>query len=307
MMRVTTMFLIMTRTRSGSFYGRARLLAVAALCFCFLPILASAADLHPPATVEAGQAFSIPVQGSGEATFYLVGPEHIVKRTVKLGGDLEIQSGEVSSAGRYQAILCDSSCTFASFQVNAAQPAHLSFFLHPSRVPVSTPNSIDATAFVFDRYFNLVLTPAVVDFRITPASGAGFSQRVPTHHGVAWMRTSSTAHEGRVQVTAVVGSVEEARVVQQVAAEACRLNVRAVPSGKMIALETDPVRDCSGNALPDGTVVSFTTIDSAGKSTVDTPIKKGIARTEISVHGRAHVSVACGVIEGNEIAVNGRL
>ncbi len=51
-------------------------------------------------------------------------------------------------------------------------------------------------------------------------------------------------------------------------------------SGNTVTLETDPVRDCSGNALPDGTVVSFTKIDKAGKSTVDTPIKKGVARMQ---------------------------
>jgi hypothetical protein len=191
--------------------------------------------------------------------------------------------------------------------VKAAQPAHLSFFLHPSRVPVSTPGSIDATAFVFDRYFNLVLTPAAVDFQITPASGAGFSRQVSTRHGAAWMRMDSTPHEGRVQVTAVLGNVEEARVIQQVAAEACALRMKAVTSGDMVTLETEPVRDCSGNALPDGTVVSFTKIDKAGKSTVDTPIKKGIARVQFSVRGPAQISVACGVVLGNEVALGGKL
>jgi hypothetical protein len=273
---------------------------------CLSPSLANAAELHLPAAVDAGQAFSVPVQGSGEATFYLIGPDHVVKRTVKLGGDLQIQSSDVRTAGRYQAVLCDSGCASSTFEVRAAQPAHLSFFLHPSRVPVHTPNSIDATAFVFDQYFNLILTPVAVDFRITPASGAGFSRRVSTRGGVAWMRTDSTPHEGRVQVTAVAGNVQEARVVQQVATEACALRVRAVANGNMVTLETDPVRDCSGNALPDGTVVSFTKVDSAGKSTVDTPIKKGIARIQLSVHGRAQISVACGVVEGNEVALNGK-
>jgi hypothetical protein len=295
----------MKRTTRSDF-GLCKCLAGLAL-WCVLPGRASAADLHLPATVEAGQAFSVPLQGSGEATFYLMGPDHVVKRTVKLGSDLQIQSSDVRSAGRYQLILCDSACNSAAFEVKPAPPAHLSFFLHPSRVPVHTPNSIDATAFVFDQYFNLVLTPAAVDFRITPASGAGFSRRVPTRRGVAWMRMDSTPHEGRVQVTAVSGNVQEARVVQQVAAEACALRVKAMPSGNMVTLETDPVRDCSGNALPDGTVVSFTEIDREGKSTVDTPIKKGVARIQLRVHGRAQISVACGVVEGNEVAFHGKL
>src|SRR5580658_2365309 len=268
---------------------------------------AGAVELRVPATLEAGQSFSIPAEGTGQATFYLLGPNHVVKRRVTLGSDLAIQSSDVRAAGRYRAILCSSSCTSAVFQVEAAKPAHLSFFLRPSRVPVSTPGSIDATAFAFDQYFNLVLTPAAVDFRITPQSGAGFSRRASTRDGVAWIRMDSTPHEGRVEVTAVAGKVEEARVIQQVAAEACGLRMKAVASGNDVTLETDPVRDCSGNALPDGTVVSFTKVDEAGKSTVDTPIKKGIARVHFSVHGRAQVSVACGVVLGNEVALNGKL
>ncbi len=268
---------------------------------------ASAAELQVPATAEAGQTFSIRLQGSGQATLYLVGPDVVVKRGVNLGSDLQIQSSDVRTAGFYRVIVCESSsaCSSATFEVKAAQPAHLSFFLHPSRVPVSFPDSIDATAFVFDQYYNLVLTPSTVDFRITPASGAGFSRQVSARNGVAWMRMGSSPHEGPVEVTAAFGKVEEARVIQQVAAEACELRMKVVTSGKTVTLETDPVRDCSGNAVPDGTVVSFTKIDRAGKSTVDTPIKKDVARAQFSVEGPARISVACGVVSGNEIAVYG--
>jgi hypothetical protein len=302
----------MKRTLGSKFELCKSMARTALLCMlplCVLPVRASAAELHVPAIVEAGHGFSIPVADSGQASFYLVGPDHVVKRTVNLASSLQIQPSDVRAAGHYQVILCDSSspCTSATFEVKAAAPAHLSFFLHPSRVPVSTPGSIDATAFVFDQYFNLVLTPAAVDFRITPASGAGFSRQASARDGVAWMHMDSTPHEGRVQVTAALGGVEEARVIQQVAAEACGLRMKAVASGNSVTLETDPVRDCSGNALPDGTVVSFTKIDKAGKSTVDTPIKKGIARVQLSVQGPAQVSVACGVVLGNEVALNGKL
>src|SRR5258708_6310161 len=82
------------------------LMGVALLCI--LPGWANAAELHVPTTVQAGEAFSIPVgsgqAGSGQATFYLVGPDHVVKRTVSLGSDLQIQSNDVRAAGRYQAI-----------------------------------------------------------------------------------------------------------------------------------------------------------------------------------------------------------
>ena len=272
---------------------------------------ARAAELHVPATVEAGQGTSISVGGSGQGTFYLLGPDDVIKRAVGLGSELQIQASEVRTAGSYRAILCDSSsCTAATFEVKAAPPAHLSFFLHPSRVPVSFPDSIDATAFVFDRYFNLVLSPTTVDFRIAPAGGGDFLGSSSTRYGTAWLRMGSTAHEGPIQVTAGLvngsGKVEEARVIQQVAAEACHLSVKAVISGNIVTLETEPVRDCSGNALPDGTVVSFTKIDKAGKSTVDTPIRKGVARTQFSVNGPAQISVACGVMLGNEIAISGK-
>ena len=287
----------------------------ALLLACVLTAAAAASELHAPATVEAGHGFSIPLDGSGQATLYLIGPDHVVKRSVNLGGNLQIEDSDVRSAGRYQMILCDGSCTSAIFEVRAASPAHLSFFLHPSRVPVSTPNSIDATAFVFDRFFNLVLTPTPVDFRITPADGAGFSRQNSTRDGVTWLRMDSTPREGRVQVTAglsggagsnAAGNVEEARVIQQVAAEACGLRMKVEQKGNTVTLETDPVRDCSGNALPDGTIVSFIKVDQAGRSTVDTPIKKGIARTQFSVTGPARISIACGVVLGNEVAIGGK-
>ena len=271
------------------------------------PLLASDAGPHVPAIVEAGKGFSVPLDGSGGATLYLIGPDHVIKRNVTLGGILQVQSSDVRAAGRYELIICGSTCESSAFDVQAAEPAHLSFFLHPSRVPVSSPGSIDATAFVFDQNFNLVLAPSTVDFKINPASGQGFTRQGSTQRGVTWMRMDSTPHEGRVQVTAVLGKAQEARVIQQVASDACQLRMKAIPNGNSLTLETDPVRDCSGNALPDGTIVSFTTVDKAGKSTVDTPIKKGVARVVLSVHGPAQISVACGVVLGNEIAVNGKL
>jgi hypothetical protein len=278
---------------------------------CFFTACAYAAELRVPATVPAGQAFSISAEGSGHATFYLVGPESVVKRDVTLGSELQIQASEVRAAGPYRAIVCDSSCTSTTFEVKAAEPAHLSFFLHPSRVPVSSRGSIDASAFVFDQYFNLVLRPTEIDFRITPVNGPGASQKAFTKNGVTWMHLDSTAHEGSVRVTAAFadkpGKVEEVRAIQQVAAEACGLRMKTTASGDKVTVETDPVRDCSGNTLPDGTVVSFTMLDKSGKSTVDTPIKKGIARTQFSVNGPAQISVACGVVLGNDVSINGKL
>jgi len=268
---------------------------------------AAAADLRLPETVEAGRGFSISADGSGKATLYLIGPDHVLKHTVTLGGDLQIQPADVHTAGRYQAIVCQGSCTSSFFEVKASQPAHLSFFLHPSRVPVSLPDSIDATVFVFDQYFNSVLTPTTVDFQIAPAEGARVSRRESTQHGIAWVHMNSSSREGQVHVTAAVGKVDETRVIQQVAAEACGVRMNAVESGNVVTIRTDLVRDCSGNALPDGTIVSFTMMDRDGKSTVDTPIKKGIAQTRFSISGPARITVACGVVLGNEVLLKGKL
>jgi hypothetical protein len=273
----------------------------------FMAALANAADLHPPAQVTAGSAFSIPSNGSGEATFYLIGPSRVLKRKVELGNAIAVDADDVQTSGRYLAIACGSDgCSSASFYVMAADPDRLSFLLHPSRVPVSRGDAINATAFVFDKFRNLVLKPATVDFHVTPKTGAPFTKTVKSDRGVAWMRMASTPKEGPVKVTARVSSAAEPRIIQQVASDACNLRIKATRTSKGVLVETDPVRDCSGNAVPDGTVVSFTVIDSNGKTTVDAPLKKGIARTELPLTGGARISVASGVVIGNEVTVGGR-
>lgn len=270
--------------------------------------LAAAATLHAPSTVTAGQSFKIQTEGSGDATFYLLGPSVAFKQSIQLGSDVNIAGEKVTSAGNYVAIACaGDDCAKTAIEVRAGEPARLSFFLHPSRVPVSTPNAIDATAFVFDRYYNPVLDATKVDFQIAPAAAAAYSQAVSSQRGVAWMRMGSSGKGGPVRITAAIGERNEPRVIQQVAAEACGLRIKAASDKKGLNLETDPVRDCSGNPLPDGTVVTFTALDSAGKTTVDAPIKQGVARTRLMVKGRARVSVACGVVLGNELSIAGNM
>jgi hypothetical protein len=65
------------------------------------------------------------------------------------------------------------------------------------------------------------------------------------------------------------------------------------------------VHDCSGNPVPDGTVVSFTESDDGGKTTVDVPVKRGVAKVEIPIVGQAKITVASGVVIGNELEVAG--
>jgi hypothetical protein len=63
------------------------------------------------------------------------------------------------------------------------------------------------------------------------------------------------------------------------------------------------VHDCSGNVLHDGTIVTFTATGPEGRDTVDAPIKQGIARAQMDSSGATTISVASGVVMGNEIRV----
>lgn len=285
------------------------MLRLTTYCVSLLALaLAAYGELHPPAQVTAGNGFAISSTGQGDATFYLIGPGHVAKRQVKLGQAIAVDPTEVKKAGRYLAIACGSGgCSSAALYVMAAEPDKISFLLHPSRVPVKASDAINATAFVFDKFHNLVLTPVTVNFKVIPKTGPSFSRPVKATHGAAWMRMASTPKEGPVKVIAEVAKASEPRIIQQVASDACNLRIKASRTAKGVLVETDPVRDCSGNAVPDGTIVSFTEIDAQGKTTVDAPIKKGIARTELPVSGSAKISVASGVVMGNEISLGGGL
>jgi hypothetical protein len=46
-------------------------------------------------------------------------------------------------------------------------------------------------------------------------------------------------------------------------------------------------------------------MDAAGKGTVDVPIKRGIAKVELPIQGQAKITVASGVVTGNELEVAG--
>jgi hypothetical protein len=270
-----------------------------------LALLVQATELRPPAQPTAGAAFTIAASGGGEGTFYLIGPAHVSKRKVNVGGEISVQGDEVEQAGRYTAVLCADQCSAVNFFVRPAQASRLSLLVHPSRVPVAAANAISAVAFVFDRFHNLVLSPQKVDFKVIPPEGVSISQSKTTANGVAWIRITSARKGGPARVGASIGDVAEMRVVQQVASEACNLRIKAVAEAKGIAVETDPVRDCSGNFVPDGTVVSFTKTDASGKMTVDAPIKRGVARVEMAVSGPARISVASGVVNGNELSLGG--
>ena len=267
---------------------------------------AGAADLHPPTQATAGNAISILSGGSGKATFYLIGPASVIKRQVEAGSDISVEGDDLQNAGRYIAILCGSDgCGSSPFFVNPAAPNRLSLQVHPSRVPVGSVNGISTVAFVFDNFHNLVLQSPPVKFSILPQDGKEVSADRPVENAVAWVRLTSARKRGTTKIGAAIGHANEIRVVQQVAAEACNLRIHATRDQHGFLIETDPVRDCSGNPVPDGTVVSFTMSDSAGKTTVDVPIKRGVAKIAMPITGRARISAASGVVTGNELEIGG--
>jgi hypothetical protein len=97
------------------------------------------------------------------------------------------------------------------------------------------------------------------------------------------------------------GSASVRRVVQEVASDPCNIRMNARPTKQGILVSTDPIHDCAGNPVPDGTIVTFTSTDAKGRSTVDARIKQGTAQAILPASNDATISVASGVVVGNEI------
>jgi hypothetical protein len=264
--------------------------------------LAQGGSLSVPKSVEAGSAFSIPSTGSGSATLYIVGLGQVLKRSVQLGQTTEFPVGTLYDAGRYLAVLVGGSSpeTDAFDVVPAKSPATLSFLAKPSRLPVGLHNGITGAAYVFDAYHNLIVTPIPVSFELSTPTGT-VQRTVGSERGVAWTALDSTAHQGIDRFVARVGDVSSMRVVGQVPGDPCGLKMSARQDGQRLDLATEPVRDCGGNAVPDGTIVTFTETFHGGLSTVDVPIKKGIAEVQMPIYNGSTISVASGVVMGNQI------
>jgi hypothetical protein len=259
--------------------------------------------LRLPKTVKAGSGFSIQSSGSGRAVLYIVGLGQVLRRDVRLGETTFFAPGDVHNAGRYLAALVgDSSTEDGEFDVlPASPPAALSFLAKPSRLAVNLHEGISGVVYVFDTFQNLVLTPAQVSFQLSGTGGAVQTRMALTHHGIAWTKMNSASQEGVAQFVARVGDAASTRVIQQVPGDPCHLRMSVRPSGQRLAVETEPVRDCSGNAVPDGTIVTFTETYNGDETTVDVPLKRGVARTDMPAYSGAKISVATGIFIGNEI------
>jgi hypothetical protein len=265
--------------------------------------LAQSGELTVPKSIEAGAAFSVQASGSGKGTLYIAGPGQFIKQDVQLGGSIEIASGTLYNAGHYSVWLAsDSSTQSGEIDVVPAQkPSDLTFIAKPSRLPVALHNAITGSAYVFDAYGNLITKPMQISFQLSNPGSAPQTRTVETRNGAAWTQMDSATREGKAEFVARVGDVSSTRIVGQVPGDPCNIKMNAKAAGNKIQLVTDPVRDCSGNAISDGTIVTFTETYGAEKTTVDVPLKKGIASVEIPAHRGATISVASGVVLGNQI------
>jgi hypothetical protein len=280
---------------------------VTGVFFCLAMVaVAQDAPLRVPSDVVAGQAASIATTGNGSATFYLRGPSISFKRDVELGQNIDLSAKELQTSGDYVAVLCAGTCSSARFFVAPGKPTALTFLVHPSRAPVGTNDVISGVALPFDQFHNLILTPATIQFQLTAKGSAPSSRNVQTHDGVAWFRTSSGKSAGALQISASLSDLVARRVVQQVASDPCNLRIKGQRTAKGILVETEPVRDCLGNPVPDGTIVTFTAKDGHEVSFVDAPVKQDIARATLVAKGPVIVSAASGVATGNELRLGSK-
>ena len=259
--------------------------------------------LRVPKSIEAGSAFSIENAGGGEATLYIIGPGQVLKSDVKAGEVAHFPARSLYNAGHYIVILAQASgAKTGSFDVvPTSAPDKLSFLANPSRLPVGVPHGISGAVYLFDAYGNLITAPTTVSFELSSPSGAMQTDHMTTSVGRAWTEMDSTSQQGRSKFVARVGEVTSERIIRQVPGDPCTLKMRAQQSGQQLELLTDPVRDCSGNAVPDGTIVTFTETYAGGQSTVDVPLKRDVAEVKMPIHNGARITVASGVVLGNQI------
>jgi hypothetical protein len=261
-----------------------------------------AQGLNVPKSIEAGSAFSVQSSGSGPGTLYIVGPDQVIKRDVQLGATVEFAPGALYNAGHYLVFVtggADESGTIEVLPVN--KPAEVSFLARPSRLPVGLREGITGAVYLFDSYQNLITQPMPVVFQLSTPAGSAQNRSVTTRNGAAWIAMDSSPKEGAAQFVARAGEISSTRVIGQVPGDPCGLQMTAKPAGQKVDLETAPVRDCSGNAVPDGTIITFTESYNGAQTTVDVPLKRGVAKVEMPARPGATITVASGVVLGNQI------
>lgn len=255
--------------------------------------------LTVPPQVQAGSAFSIQTSGSGKGSLYIVGPAQAIKQEVQLGSSVSIDAGVLTNAGHY--IVYAGGASAPLDVVASSKPGDVVFLARPSRLPVGLRNGITGAVFVFDSFRNLILKPVPVSFQLSSQGSPTQSRTQTTKNGSAWVAMDSSAKEGAAHFVAQAGDVAETRVIGQVPGDPCGLRMSAKQNGNKLLVETDPVKDCSGNAVPDGTVVTFTETYNGQEATVDVPLKRGVAKVELPAKPGATITVASGVVLGNQV------
>ena len=264
---------------------------------------AAGGSMSLPKTIAAGSPFSIQTPGSGKAALFIIGTGQVLKRDVELGQTVFFTAGSLYNAGHYLVVLQGDSFTETELLdvEPATKPANLSFLAKPSRLPVDLHAGITGAVYVFDAYHNLILEPMLLSFELSSPTGTVQKRTVGTRYGAAWTEMDSTAQQGIAKFVAHAGEISSTRVIGQVPGDPCGLKMNAQPSGQQVHLVTNAVRDCNGTAVPDGTIVTFTETFNGSQSTIDQPVKHGIAEATISAHNGAMLSVASGVVMGNQI------
>lgn len=273
------------------------------------PVCAQKAELQLPRQIVAGSPLSVPTQGTGKAALYFVGPGQALRQDVLLGSAATVPAGVLVSAGHYVVALVSPGSTLTGeLDVTPVTKAEvLGFLAKPSRLPVGMHNGISGAIYTFDAYSNLITTPSQATFELTNLSGGNVQTRtVGTRNGLAWIEMDSAAKEGRARFSAHVGSASSMRVIEQVPGDPCRILITARQNGNKLEVQTAPVRDCTGNAIPDGTIVTFTEVYNGTLSTVDAPLKQGVAKVNMPAHPGSRISAASGVVAGNEIHWGGQ-
>lgn len=281
------------------------ILGLALLGFMTASLVAQ--DVSVPAEIKAGADLKFTASVTGDAVLFITGPGTAIKRTVKPGEDVSIGGEHLRNAGSYLVVVKQGSLIFnKTFFVQPDAVSNIAFLARPSRVPVSMPEAIRGVAFLFDQYDNLVVEPTPVKFDLSVGNAGKASQVVQSRDGVAFIKASSGRTEGAAQFVASAGTASVRRVVQQTAADPCNLRMHAQQKDNDIVVETEPIRDCNGNAVPDGTIVTFTQSGSKGRTTVDARVKRGTAKATLPIVPGSTLSVASGVVLGNEIRWGGQ-
>lgn len=270
--------------------------------------IALAQDLGLPDKIVAGSAFTVQTSGSGQGTLLIVGPGQVIKKDVELGRSVSIAPGTLYNAGHYTVVVSGGAAKQSGSLdvIPESEPAKMSFLARPSRLPVGLRDGITGAVYVFDSYRNLITAPTPVSFQLSAPNSPPLSRTATTRDGAAWIAMDSSPKEGAAHFVARAGDVSTTRIIGQVPGDPCGLKMSAKPAGKELDIQTDPVRDCNGNAVPDGTIVTFTENYNGEESTVDVPLKRGVAKVAMPAHPGATISVASGVVLGNQIRWGGK-